>query len=138
MIDKSTRSPKFLGSSGKKKPKMSALIKSDQPFDYSAYTSNRSEQVKINTINELKRNIKGPGIKNNDQPTSPAEKFTNLRPTITFAKVPTKRAAPIKKLDLKQTSPEKYLETESFHVTRLDTLGSLDETYKSKPHCHMK
>ena len=79
---------------------MSALIKSEQPFDYSAYTSNKSEQVKINPIKELKRNIKGPGIKNKGPPKSPTEKFTNLRPTITFAKVPTKRAAPIKKLDL--------------------------------------
>ena len=68
MINKSPLSPKLLGSSGKKKPKMSALIKADQPFDYSAYTSNRSEQVKINTINELKRNIKGAGVKNKDQP----------------------------------------------------------------------
>ena len=125
----------MLGSQSKKVPKMSTLIKADRGFEQSAYNSNRSEQVKGYSTNG---NIKKSGSKNREPPQSPAEKMTKLRPTITFAKVPTKKAAPIKKLDMKITSPDKYLETESFQVNRFDTLGSIDETYKSKPHCHMK
>ena len=98
---------------------MSALIKADRGFEQSAYNSNRSEQVKGYSTNGPSV-IKESGSKYREPPQSPAEKMTKLRPTITFAKVPTKKAAPIKKLDMKITSPDKYLETESFQVNRFD------------------
>ena len=63
----------------------------------------------------------------------PAKKFALPPPTLSFAQVPTKKAVPYRGIDKKVSSPEKRQESEWHQITRLDTIGSLDETMKSKP-----
>ena len=70
--------------------------------------------------------------------SSPVERQAQPRPAISFGQIPTKKAGPRKQINKKAGSPEKQLDSEWYQITRLDTIGSLDETVKSKPQCEMK